>query len=101
MTREDLNFVLPEPMGEPRYSLQPDGSILYEPIGWEFPADINGYQRDARNRWLFRPLWPVCATREPRAFIRGSCGCIQVEMRCEGNLVSLTDCRLCLTASGS
>jgi hypothetical protein len=94
-SRPDLVFPLPEPTGEFRYTSRPDGSILYEKLGWELPASIAGYQRDEVNKWLFRPLWPICATREPRAFIRGSCGCVQVEMRCDGKLASLTDCRLC------
>ncbi len=73
----------------------PDGSIVYKKIGWEPPPSIEGYVRDKDNKWTFHPLWPVCEKRVGRAFVRGSCGCVQVEMTCDGKKVSLTDCRLC------
>jgi hypothetical protein len=41
-----------------------DGSIEYTPIeGAAAPPIIDGYQRDASNPWLFRPLWGECAKR--------------------------------------
>ena len=91
--RPDLSAIaLPEGA---KVAIQLDGSILYEKTGWEPPPSIDGYVRDKTNKWLFHPLWPVCDKRTGRFFIRGECGCIQVEMKCQDRIASLTDCRLC------
>ena len=98
ITRPDLQFNIPND-GKPHEFALPiilsNGSITYEKTGWEPPRTINGYVRDLTNKWLFHPLWPVCAKRVGRAFIRGECGCVQVEMRCGDKIVYDSDCRRC------
>ncbi len=101
--RPDLALVLPEVWSGDftKPTIRLDGSILYRKTGWEYPANINGYERDASNKWLFHPLWPVCDTRTSFAFVRGACGCLQVKMKCRGGPVSLEACQECRDLSAS
>jgi hypothetical protein len=62
----------------------PDGSLQYEngPDGWEPPSPVEGYERDAEDAWLFRPLWKSCQLRMYGTVIKESCECIQVLAVC-------------------
>jgi hypothetical protein len=72
-----------------------DGTIIYKKVGWEPPLNIDGYERDKENRWVFHPLWPECDTRNAEAILAGSCQCLQIKMTCDGQPVSLERCQEC------
>ena len=93
-----------ESQTRPRPVFEPDGAIRY-PVrdnDWEPPRDINGYVRDPDNPWRFLPLWLPCGLRLPQGFIRATCGCIGLNMRCNqpqaptfGQQVPSTTCKTC------
>jgi len=88
--RPDLQFDL---SGGP--TISPDGTIAYKKQGWEPPLNIDGYERDKENRWVFHPLWPECDTRDAEAILAEACKCLQVKMTCNGQPVSLERCQQC------
>lgn len=50
--------------GYSRPAVHDDGSIEYTPVeGVKQPRDLEGFERDASNPYLFRPLWPLCDKR--------------------------------------
>jgi len=63
-----------------------DGSIEYEKADAQ-PPEISGYQRDAENPFLFRPLWPACrkgmyglkANLDGAVDVNVVCNCSQAE----------------------
>ncbi len=62
----------------------PDGSIQYEkgPDDWEPPSPIEGYECDAEDDRLFRPLWESCQRRLYSAGVKEGCKCIQIRTIC-------------------
>jgi hypothetical protein len=61
-----------------------DGSLKYEkgPDDWEPPSPVEGYERDAKDPWLFRPLWKSCQLRMYSTVVKEACDCIQVRAMC-------------------
>jgi len=81
-----------------------DGTIVYakEEGDWEPPRDITGYERDANDPWVFRPLWPECLRQHGIAVRKPACGCINVIIRCNNResphfreVLKPTDCDAC------
>ena len=62
----------------------PDGSIQYEkgPDDWEPPSPVEGYECDAEDPWLFRPIWKSCQLRMYSTVVKEACECIQVRTMC-------------------
>jgi len=98
-----LAFVLPH--GLLHIRVHPDGSIEY--IGkrlddWEPPSPIDGYERDAANQRLYRPLWKSCQCRYFSVKVKEKCQCLDVIAKC-GNpqakvvdeFVKCVDCDQC------
>ena len=67
-----------------------DGSLEFpiekDGVPYPEPEDIYGYERDATNRRLFRPIWPSCIERALGVFVRdkqlvvaGRCNHFQAE----------------------
>jgi hypothetical protein len=78
-----LAHVLPRDYG--RATVHPDGSIEYTskgPDDWEPPSPIDGYERDAANPMLFRPLWKSCRCRSFSVVVKENCQCLDVLARC-------------------
>jgi hypothetical protein len=73
---ESLRRSLPE---NSAVTVHDDGSIEYRATD-KPPTDINGYERDADNPLLFRPLWPVCMKR--LCGVNQNKGSVQVQMIC-------------------
>lgn len=105
MRLSDLDKTLP-PFVEGRdrpLHIEPDGTIVYDKRAgdWEPPRDIDGYQRDPNDPFIFHPLWKSCALRLQVGVRLANCGCIQVRMRCNnpaaelGKNVKYTDCEAC------
>jgi hypothetical protein len=86
-----MQHTLPE--GYTRAKFLSDGSIEYEkgPDDWEPPSPIEGYERDAENQWLFRPLWKSCQLRMYGTVVKEACECIQVHAVCSHPEVRLDD----------
>lgn len=79
----------------------PDGSLVYQKKGWEPPPEIEGYERDPGNAWVFRPLYPECETRSRVPQLK-RCGSYNVIMLCTNQecplsqqKVSVRDCQAC------
>lgn len=67
--------------------LMPDGSIVYEKVGWEIPPPHPGYRRKSNDpnspdAWVFVPLALPCLDRMMINHIKPSCGCLQVNAIC-------------------
>lgn len=78
-----LAFVLPH--GLVHIRIHPDGSIEYigeRPDDWEPPSPIDGYERDAENPKLFRPLWKSCQHRYFSVVVKDACHCLNVVAEC-------------------
>jgi hypothetical protein len=91
-------FVIPE--GFDRIIAHPDGSLEYTKKGldgFEPPSPINGYERDTKNPWLFRPLWESCVMRHYGIVVKEKCQCIDVIAKCSVNAhwVRYEDCLKC------
>jgi hypothetical protein len=85
-----------------------DGSIEYPkgPKDWEPPQNIDGWVRDT-NKWKFLPLFLPCQLRHQSAFLKASCGCVNVISRCNnpqappfGQRVSHETCAACTKRQG-
>jgi hypothetical protein len=68
---------------------------------WEPPPNINGYQRDTKNRWLFRRVWVSCSHRA-ETIVRKICGAVNVLAICccpecpaYQKKVKVADCKNC------
>lgn len=87
------------PKGFDRVAITPDGLIEYEKglDDWEPPSPIDGYLRDSKNQWLFRPLWESCRWRQYGVAIKSKCQCLDVIARCttSGCWVKHTNCLEC------
>lgn len=81
------------PDGYVRARFLPDGCIKYEkgPDDWEPPSSIEGYERDAKDPWLFHPRWESCQLRMYGTVVRDACECIQVLAVCSHSEVELND----------
>ncbi len=95
-----LCFALPPGMLHVR--VHPDGSIEY--IGkrlddWEPPSPIDGYERDAVNQRLYRPLWKSCQRRYFSVKTKEACQCLDVIAKCGNPQAAVVDelvkCWLC------
>jgi hypothetical protein len=84
-----MEHTFPPDDGVKREFLRPffhdDGSIEYPHRGDEpgIPPDINGYQRDPDDTFLFHPLWNNCMFRLQGIDMLGKSGCIEVVMVCQ------------------
>lgn len=87
-----------------------DGSIEYpkRPGDWEPPGEIDGYERDGENKWLFHPKWDFCPLRLMGAALKPNCGCISVVSRCIhpatstfNQYVTHADCHSCPVRTSS
>lgn len=87
-----------------RPTFHSDGRIEYpkRPGDWEPPAEIDGYERDGENKWLFHPKWDFCNLRMMGAALKENCGCISVVSKCMHPLaptfnqfVTHADCSTC------
>jgi len=95
-----LASVLPPEMAHVR--IHPDGSIEYmekRPDDWEPPSPIDGYERDAENPKLFRPLWKSCQYRYFSVSVTAACHCLDVIAECghpETKVIARSiDCQEC------
>ena len=95
-----LCFILPPGMLHVR--IHPDGSIEYigtGPDDWEPPSPIDGYERDAVNQRLYRPLWKSCQYRYFSVIVKEKCQCLEVIAKCgnpqAANANELVKCGLC------
>ena len=94
-----LSFVLPPGMLHVR--IHPDGSIEYEKglDDWEPPSPIDGYERDAVNQRLYRPLWKSCQCRYFSVKVKEACQCLDVIAKCGHPQAEVVDefvkCWLC------
>lgn len=61
-------------------TVHPDGTIEYQQNEAE-PPEIEGYQRDASNPRLLRPIWPHCAWRSLRVW-RTDDGSVKIAAGC-------------------
>lgn len=91
-----------EPTTDFKYTVQPNGTIIYEKTGWEPPQVPEGYVADEKNPWVLRPAWPECDKREQHTWTKQSCGCAGVKMICRhpdsvyfNDGVSLSICEQC------
>jgi hypothetical protein len=89
-----------------KFQVEPDGSIVYEPIDAEPPRDINGYKRDPDNPLRFISHWPPCQLRHYVGVRFAKCGCIDIITRCNNfnkptyqNRVDLETCINCVNRS--
>jgi len=100
-TPEDhlVSVVLAIPEGFTRIFVHEDGSLEYKkgPDDFEPPNPINGYERDLKNQWLFKPLWKSCAMRYYGVVVKDKCKCIDVTAKCSVNShwVKYEDCLRC------
>lgn len=75
-----------------RFTIEADGTLVYErKEEWEPPRDLQGYVRDESDPWRFKPLWPRCLKRKPKAKRTHGCGGIQITMICRHRDSSLRD----------
>ncbi len=90
-------FTIPE--GFDRMIVHPDGSLEYKKglDDFEPPNPIDGFRRDTKNQWLFRPIWKSCAWRQYTTALKTKCQCIDVLARCAVNdhWVKYKDCLRC------
>lgn len=63
-----------------RPTVHPDGGIEYKQNEAK-PPEIEGYQRDAVNFWLLRPIWPHCVWRMLRVW-REDTGAVIISAGC-------------------
>ncbi len=103
----DLNLLLPDPWPETDFDkpkFHQDGSIEYvrREGNWEPPAPVEGYRADPDNRWLMRPIWPICSQRLYGLLGPRPCGCIGVVGFCRSQesptpqqRVTLSNCEAC------
>ncbi len=61
-------------------TVHPDGAIEYQQNEAK-PPEIEGYQRDASNPRLLRPIWPHCAWRSLRVW-RADDGSVKIAAVC-------------------
>ena len=85
-----------------RPAIHQDGSIEYPVTGDKPPAEINGYLRDATNKWLFRPTWVPCRLRMSGIKPNKKTGEINVVMVCNNppaeqfhKFVTAPECATC------
>jgi len=94
-----LAHVLPQ--GYDRVTVHHDGSIEYAKglDDWEPPSPINGYERDAANPLLFRPLWKSCRWRRFSVRVTDNCQCLNVVAKCghpmSPNVDEFVKCEIC------
>lgn len=83
----DLRYSLPIHDGVQRQFQRPvfsdDSSLEYPRLAGDTtpPDDIDGFQRDQDNPWLFHPVWLECAVRAEGTKLKPN-GCIDVVMAC-------------------
>lgn len=94
-----LSFLLPRDLLHIR--IHPDGSIEYDKglNDWEPPSPIDGYECDAVNQRLFRPLWKSCQCRYFSVKVKENCQCLEVIAKCGNPQAAVVDelikCWLC------
>lgn len=66
------------------FNLTLSGDLIYkrEPYFNEDPLDINGFDRDPDDSYVFHLRWDACPFRGYTAVIRLKCGCFDVICRC-------------------